>query len=112
MTNFEKAYKDAQEGKSKVPTVSSIRDDGESKIIDYFNYQLAIHKFNLGLMTKGLKSRGVKLKDLKDYYGLKGRSAKDCYPHFLVIFYNHTGLAITQEDRELIENSGYKIEYL
>jgi hypothetical protein len=33
-------------------------------------------------MAKGMQCRGVKLKDLKNYYGLKGRSASDCLAQF------------------------------
>lgn len=36
-------------------------------------------------MTKGIKSRGVNLTSLNRYYGLKGRTAKDCLPRFLEI---------------------------
>ena len=54
-----------------------------SKSISYFSYQLAVHKFNLSIMAKGMQCRGVKLKDLKNYYGLKGRTAADCLPQFL-----------------------------
>ena len=81
MTKFEQAQEDVKNGKLKTPSVSS-----GAKNIDYFGYQLSVHKMNLSLMTKGLQSRGIKLKDLKDYYGLKGRTAKDCLPQFLEIF--------------------------
>jgi hypothetical protein len=33
-------------------------------------------------MSKGILSRNVKLKDLKAYYGLKGRSAGDCLTQY------------------------------
>jgi hypothetical protein len=36
-------------------------------------------------MAKGIGSRGIKLKDLKVYYGLKGRTAADCLPQFLMM---------------------------
>jgi hypothetical protein len=33
-------------------------------------------------MTKGIGNTQVKLKDIKDYYGLKGRSASDVLIQF------------------------------
>lgn len=80
MTPFQQAVLQASEGKLQTPTVSTSGGN-----IDYFQYQLAVHKFNLSLMAKGIGSRGVKLSDLKRYYGLKGRTAADCLPQFLKI---------------------------
>ena len=77
MTQFEQAVLQAEAGKLQTPEVSY-----GSKKVDYFGYQLAVHKFNLSLMAKGMQCRGVKLKDLKNYYGLKGRSASDCLAQF------------------------------
>lgn len=77
MTNFEKALQQVNEGKLQTPSVS-VGD----KQIDYFGYQLATHHYNLKLMSKGMQFKGIKLKDLKDYYGLKGRTALDCLPQF------------------------------
>lgn len=54
----------------------------EGKEIPYFKYQLAVHHFNLKLMARGMKFNGIKFTDIKTYYGLKGRSAKDCLPEF------------------------------
>jgi hypothetical protein len=54
------------------PTVSM-----GDKPIGYFGYQLSVHHFNLKLMAKGMKFRGI-----KNYYGLKGRTAADCLPQF------------------------------
>ena len=54
--------------------------------MDYFGYQLAVHKYNLGIMAMGMTCRGIKFTDIKKYYGLKGRSAKDCLPQFLEVF--------------------------
>jgi len=34
------------------------------------------------LMAKGMKFRGIKFTDIKKYYGLKGKSAKDCLLQF------------------------------
>ena len=80
MTPFEQAVKSVLEGKLQTPTVSTINGN-----IPYFGYQLAVHKFNLSLMAKGIGVRGVRLGDLKKYYGLKGRTAADCLPQFIQI---------------------------
>ena len=77
MTKFEMAVTQAEMGKLELPSVTN-----GSNPIDYFWYQLSVHHFNLKLMAKGLKFRGVKLKDMKDYYGLKGKSAADYLPQF------------------------------
>ena len=78
MTPFEQAVAQVQAGTLQVPTVSM----GEGNI-NYFKYQLAVHKFYLSLMAKGIQNRQVKLKDLKHYYGLKGRTASDCLTQYL-----------------------------
>jgi hypothetical protein len=77
MTPFQQALQQVREGKLQTPIVSS-----GSKEIDYFGYQLSTHKFNLRIMASGMTFRGVKFTDLKKYYGLKGRSAKDCLAEF------------------------------
>lgn len=77
MTNFEKAVAQAKEGNLQTPSVSY-----GNKQIDYFGYQLATHHFNLKIMANGMTFKGVRLKDLKAYYGLKGRTAADCLPQF------------------------------
>jgi hypothetical protein len=79
-TPFEEAVKEAKAGNLRVPKVSN-----GTKDIPYFQYQLAVHKFNLSLMSKGISCRGIKLKDLKAYYGLSARSAKDCLTQFNLI---------------------------
>ena len=78
MTPFEQALQQAQAGTLQVPTVGTANGN-----INFFKYQLATHKFYLSLMAKGISNRQVKLKDLKQYYGLKGRTASDCLPQFL-----------------------------
>lgn len=78
MTPFQQAVLQVEAGDLKAPSVTY-----GSKAIDYFSYQLATHKFNLSLMAKGMQCRGIKLKDLKWYYGLKGRTAADCLSQFL-----------------------------
>jgi hypothetical protein len=77
MTQFEEAQQQVREGKLQTPSVSN-----GGKTIDYFGYQLAVHHFNLKIMSRGMLCRGIKFSDLKRYYGLKGRSAKDCLPQF------------------------------
>lgn len=77
MTKFEQAVLAVENGTLQTPTVATSEGN-----IDYFGYQLAVHHFNLKLMSKGIQSRGIKLKDLKAYYGLKGRTAADCLPQY------------------------------
>lgn len=77
MTQFEEAQKAVKNGNLKPPSVSF-----EGKNVDYFGYQLAVHHFNLKIMAKGLKCRNIKFTDIKKYYGLKGRTAKDCLTQF------------------------------
>jgi len=80
MTQFEQAVQAAQAGTLNTPTVSTSNGN-----IDYFGYQLAVHHFNLKLMAKGMSCKGVKLSDLKRYYGLKGKSAVDCLAQFEIL---------------------------
>ena len=77
MTQFEQAQESAKLGTLKTPDVSV-----EGRTIDYFGYQLSVHKFNLSLMAKGMKFRGITFAQIKKYYGLKGRSAADCLKQF------------------------------
>jgi hypothetical protein len=84
MTQFEKALADVRAKNLQTPNVSV-----GGKEVDYFGYQLSVHKFNLSLMAKGMTFRGIKFSDIKKYYGLKGRSAKDCLPQFLEIMENY-----------------------
>ena len=92
LTPFEEAKKAVYEGKLKAPSVSN-----GTKTVPYFRFQLATHKFNLSLMAKGMQFRGVKLKDLKNYYGLKGKTAAECLPQFLKI--------IEDYEKELIQSN-------
>lgn len=80
MTQFEEAKRKVLSGELTAPKVSV-----GTKNVPYFRYQLAVHKFNLSIMSSGMTCRGIKLKDLKNYYGLKGKTAKDCLPQFLQI---------------------------
>ena len=74
-TPFEIAQEQVKNGELNTPKVST--KDGN---IDYFGYQLAVHKYNLGLMSKGINFRGITFTQIKKYYGLKGKSAKECLP--------------------------------
>ena len=81
LTVFQQVKKDLYEGKIKAPTVSADGND-----VPYFRYQLAVHKMELSLMSNGMKlNRHSKLKPLKEYYGLKGKTAKECLPQMLQI---------------------------
>lgn len=75
MTPFQQALIQASEDKLQTPTVGTSTGN-----IDYFGYQLAVHKYNLGIMAAGMQCRGITFTQIKKYYGLKGRTAKDCLP--------------------------------
>ena len=75
MTPFQQALIQVSEGKLKVPTVSNASGN-----FNYFGYQLAVHKYNLGIMAAGMQCRGITFTQIKKYYGLKGRTAKDVLP--------------------------------
>jgi hypothetical protein len=77
MTKFEQVLQQFRNGELRTPSVSM-----GNKKIDYFGYQLATHRYNLKILSLGLKFKGIKLKDLKDYYGLKGKTAAECIPEF------------------------------
>jgi hypothetical protein len=80
MTQFQQAVLQVEAQQLQTPEVTY-----SGKKVDYFGYQLSVHHFNLKIMSKGMQCRGVKLKDLKAYYGLKGRTAADCLPQFETI---------------------------
>lgn len=73
MTPFQQAIFNHSEGKLQVPTVSTASGD-----VNYFGYQLTVHKYNLSIMAMGMQCRGITFTQIKKYYGLKGRIAKDC----------------------------------
>lgn len=79
--NYEEVKEGIENGTVKAPKV--MVGNGE---IEFTKYHLAVHKYNLGIMKAGMTCRGIKLKDLKIYYGLKGKSAKDCYDEFCLKF--------------------------
>jgi hypothetical protein len=80
MTQFEIALAQVKEGNLQTPSVSV-----GNKEVEYFAYQVATHYFNLKIMASGMKFRGITFKQIKDYYGLKGRSAADCLPQMEAI---------------------------
>jgi len=76
-TPFELAVEKVMSGEIQAPRV-----DANGRPVPYFRYQLSVHHFNMKLMAKGMTFKQIKFTDLKHYYGLKGRSAKDCLPQF------------------------------
>jgi hypothetical protein len=73
MTTFEQVQQQIATGQVTAPKV--FYGEGE---IPFIGYQLAVHVFNLKGMALGLKFRGITFTQIKKYYGLTGRSAKDC----------------------------------
>lgn len=73
LTPFQDAVKSIKDGKLKAPSVNY-----HGKDVDYIFYQLVNHRAILKLLSVGLKQRGANLSTYKKYYGLTGRSAKDC----------------------------------
>jgi len=84
MTTFETVLAQAEAGEISTPSVFQ-----GDYYIDYFGYQLATSLFNLSLLSKGMTRKGLRLKDLKEYYGLKGRTAIDCLPQLQAINDNY-----------------------
>jgi hypothetical protein len=70
MTPFEKQCEQIKNGTVKPPIVS----DG-NKSIDFGLYQLITHHFNSKILALGMQIRGVKISDIKKFYGLKGNTA-------------------------------------
>ncbi len=80
-TPFEIAILKVESGELKAPSVSY-----GTGSINYFAYQLAVHKFELSLAATGMiPRRGWKLKPLKEYYGFKGKSAKECKAEIIAL---------------------------
>lgn len=76
-TPFEKAVQLVLAEQLKAPSVSA-----NGQPVPYFKFQLSVHHFNMKLMAKGMTFKAIKFTDIKRYYGLKGRSAKDCLLQF------------------------------
>ena len=75
MTQFEQFQQKLATGQVTAPKVSY-----EGREMPFTGYQLAVHVFNLKGMALGLKFRGITFTQIKKYYGLTGRSAKECLP--------------------------------
>lgn len=84
MTQFEQALAQVREGTLNAPLVTM----GNANI-DYFGYQISVHHFNLKIMASGMKCKGITFTQIKKYYGLKGKSAKECLPQFQQIVDNY-----------------------
>lgn len=76
MTQFQQSMLATENGTMQVPTVHT---EG-GKTIPFAGYQLATHVYALKIMGMGMKMRGVTFSQIKKYYGLTGKSAKDCIP--------------------------------
>jgi hypothetical protein len=72
---FIQALNQHRAGKLQTPSVSMGK-----KEVDYFSYQMAVHKHNLSILSIGLKIRNVKISDIKKYYGFSGKGAKEILP--------------------------------
>jgi hypothetical protein len=72
----------------KMPTVSVNKGN-----VSFLGYQLAVHVYALGIMSLGMTYPGVTFKEIKAYYELKGRSAKDCLPQLKIILSDFKTLA-------------------
>lgn len=72
MTKFESTIQQIESGTLQPPKV--IMQHGE---VNYIWYQINVHLYYLKIMASGLKVRNVRLKDIREYYGIKGRTAKE-----------------------------------
>jgi hypothetical protein len=75
MTQFQQTLLATENGTMQVPTVQT-----EGGTIPFAGYQLATHIYALKIMAAGMKMRGVTFSQIKKFYGLTGKSAKDCIP--------------------------------
>ena len=75
MTQFQQSMLATENGTMQVPTVST-----STGTIPFAGYQLATHIYSLKIMAAGMKMRGVTFTQIKKYYGLTGKTAKDCIP--------------------------------
>ena len=75
MTQFQQTMLATENGTMQVPTVHT-----EGGTIPFAGYQLAAHVYALKIMALGMKMRGVTFTQIKKYYGLTGKSAKECIP--------------------------------
>ena len=77
---FEQVQEKAKANEIQLPKVNF-----EGKDISFIKYQLAVHKFNLGIMAAGMSCRGITFTQIKKYYGLKGKTAKECLPQLTAL---------------------------
>ena len=91
MTQFQQSMLATEAGSQRVPKVIY-----EGTQIPFAGYQLATHIYALRIMALGMKMRGVTFTQIKKYYGLTGKSAKDCIPQLQ---------AIQEKYRELAQNN-------
>jgi hypothetical protein len=75
MTQFQQTLLATENGTMQVPTVHT-----EGGTIPFAGYQLATHVYALKIMAAGMKMRGVTFTQIKKYYGLTGKTAKECVP--------------------------------
>ena len=75
MTQFQQSMLATENGTMQVPTVST-----STGTIPFAGYQLATHIYSLKIMAAGMKMRGVTFTQIKKYYGLPGKTAKECIP--------------------------------
>ena len=75
MTQFQQTMLATENGTMQVPTVHA-----EGGTIPFAGYQLAVHVYALKIMALGMKMRGVTFSQIKKFYGLRGRTAKECLP--------------------------------
>lgn len=91
MTQFQQTMLATENGTMQVPTVHT-----ETGTIPFAGYQLATHVYALKIMALGMKMRGVTFTQIKKYYGLSGKSAKECISQLE---------AIQQKYREIVKNN-------
>jgi hypothetical protein len=84
---FEQVQEKAKAGEIRLPKVNF-----EGKDISFIKYQIATHYYNLGLMALGMKCRNITFTQIKNYYGLKGKSAKDCLPQLAEILQHYKSI--------------------
>jgi len=77
MTQFEKAMEAVENGTLQAPSVHM-----NGGTLGYVGVQLCSHEFYMKVFARGMTARQINLKTLKEYYGLKKRSAKDCLVEF------------------------------
>lgn len=76
-TPFLNQVKDWEQGKLKVPTVST-----GAGTINFFLYQIAVNTQQLRLLSEGINTGRYDLGKIKSHYGLQGKTAKDWYREF------------------------------